>query len=74
MLGLFFDPEDGSDIFLRNVDWPSADCAELYCRRQKSAVNCLMSDWDKKECFPPDNIVVILSLQLSFNQASVIAE
>jgi hypothetical protein len=31
---LIFDPEDGSDIFLRNVDWLSTDHTTLYPRRQ----------------------------------------
>jgi hypothetical protein len=32
-LGLFFDPEDRGDIFLRNVGWHSTDCMALYPRR-----------------------------------------
>jgi hypothetical protein len=34
LLGLFFDPEDGDDIFLRNVGWLSTDYTALYHRRQ----------------------------------------
>jgi hypothetical protein len=33
LLGLFFDPEDGDDMFLRNVSWPSTDYTALYPRR-----------------------------------------
>jgi hypothetical protein len=29
-LGLFFDPEDGGDMFLRNVDWLSMDNRAFY--------------------------------------------
>jgi hypothetical protein len=36
LLGLFFDPEDGSDMLLRNVSWLSTDCTELYHRRKGS--------------------------------------
>jgi hypothetical protein len=28
------DPENGGDMFLRNVDWLSLDCTDLYPRRQ----------------------------------------
>jgi hypothetical protein len=31
--GLFFDPKDGGDIFLRNVGWLSTDYTALYARR-----------------------------------------
>jgi hypothetical protein len=34
LLGIFFDPEDGGDMFLRNVGWLSADYTTLYPRRQ----------------------------------------
>jgi hypothetical protein len=30
LLGLFFDPEDGSDMFLRNVGWLSTDCKAFF--------------------------------------------
>jgi hypothetical protein len=30
---IFLDPEDGGDVFLRNVGWISADYAVLYPRR-----------------------------------------
>jgi hypothetical protein len=32
LLGLFIDPEDGGDIFLRNIYWVSADYTALYSR------------------------------------------
>jgi hypothetical protein len=32
-LRLFFDPEDGGDMFLRNVRWLSTDYKALYPRR-----------------------------------------
>jgi hypothetical protein len=31
---LFFDHEDGGDMFFRNVSWLSTDCTALYPRRQ----------------------------------------
>jgi hypothetical protein len=30
LFGLFFDTEDGSDMFLRNIGWPSTVHAALY--------------------------------------------
>jgi hypothetical protein len=30
LLGLFFEPEDGGDMFLQNIDWLSVDYAALY--------------------------------------------
>jgi hypothetical protein len=35
LLCLFFGPEDGGDIFLRNVGWLSTDYTAFYLRRQK---------------------------------------
>jgi hypothetical protein len=37
LLGLFFDPEDGNDIFLQNVDSLSTDYTTFYPRRQHSS-------------------------------------
>jgi hypothetical protein len=34
LLDLFFDPENGGEIFLRNVGWLSTDYTALYLRRQ----------------------------------------
>jgi hypothetical protein len=36
VLGLFYDPEDGGDMFLRNVIWLPTNYTALYPRRQKS--------------------------------------
>jgi hypothetical protein len=33
LLGLFFDPEYGEDMLLRNAVWLSTDCMALYPRR-----------------------------------------
>jgi hypothetical protein len=42
LLCLFFDPEDGGDMFLRNAGWLSTDYTALYPRRY----NCsLKSSW-----------------------------
>jgi hypothetical protein len=34
LLRLFFDPEDGGDLFLRNVNWLSEDLRSLFSGRQ----------------------------------------
>jgi hypothetical protein len=41
-LGLFLDPEDGGDTFLRNVCWYSTDYTALYL--QNFAIFFLMND------------------------------
>jgi hypothetical protein len=37
LLGWLLDPDDGGDIFLRNVTWLSLDYTALYPRRQNSS-------------------------------------
>jgi hypothetical protein len=37
LLGLFFDTENGSDTFFRNICWLSTDYVALYPRRQISS-------------------------------------
>jgi hypothetical protein len=41
LLFLFFDPEDRSDMFLRNVGWLLANSTGLYPRRQ----DCSLRQW-----------------------------
>jgi hypothetical protein len=36
LLGIFFDPEDGGDMFLQNVGCPSMDYTALYIRSDNS--------------------------------------
>jgi hypothetical protein len=36
-VGLLFDPENGGNMFLQNVDWFSVDYTTLYPRRQNSS-------------------------------------
>jgi hypothetical protein len=42
ILVLFFGPEDGSEFFLRNVKWFSAECTALYPRSRNPS---LSSQW-----------------------------
>jgi hypothetical protein len=37
LFGLFFDPEDGGDMLLQNVDWLSMDYTVFYPRRENSS-------------------------------------
>jgi hypothetical protein len=37
LLGLFFDPENGGDMFLRSASWPSTDYTAVYSIRQNSS-------------------------------------
>jgi uncharacterized protein YbdZ (MbtH family) len=46
---LFFDPEDGSDKFFRNVDQFSMHYTVLYPRRQKSSL------WRRDKLVPAGN-------------------
>jgi hypothetical protein len=43
LLTLFFDPEDGGDVFFRNVCSLSTDYKALYHRRQDSSIVSLQS-------------------------------
>jgi hypothetical protein len=36
LLGLFFDPEDGVDVSLQNIDWLSLNHMTLYPTRENS--------------------------------------
>jgi hypothetical protein len=47
LLGLFFDPQDGGYIFLRNVGELSTDYTALYPRRQNSSEEFLFKINDK---------------------------
>jgi hypothetical protein len=54
LLGLFFRPEDGGDIFLRNVGLILTDYTALYPRRYNCSyrifvVSFLESDWIGQE-------------------------
>jgi hypothetical protein len=43
LLSLFFNPEDGGDMFLQIVGWLSRDYMALYHRRQYSSENMELS-------------------------------
>jgi hypothetical protein len=45
-IGLCYGPEDGGDIFLRNVQWLSTECTALHPRTQLSYVS-----WELMDCF-----------------------
>jgi hypothetical protein len=71
LLGLFFDLEDGGDIFLRNVSWLSMDYMALYPRRWNSSENeyCAFvirpstgSSW-KTEVLPSCNVQHLCTYQ-----------
>jgi hypothetical protein len=50
--GLFFPPDDGGDMFLRNVGWLSVDHVALCRRRQYSSKFLLQGvSADKREMF-----------------------
>jgi hypothetical protein len=42
VLGSFFDPEDGGNMFLRNIDWLSTDYTALYRRRENTLLILLL--------------------------------
>jgi hypothetical protein len=50
ILSLFFEPENGGDMFLRNVGWHSKDYTELYRRRWYSSIqDCVQESMQKLE-------------------------
>jgi hypothetical protein len=48
LLGLFFYPEDGGDMFLWNVSWLSMDYIPLYPRIQNSSKHNSPPWWGEK--------------------------
>jgi hypothetical protein len=49
LLSIFFNPEDGIDMFLRNVNWLSTDYTTLYPRRQNTTVCDKAMGWKTGE-------------------------
>jgi hypothetical protein len=47
LLSLYFDPEDGRNMFLRNLGWFSTDYTALYPRRLYSHITAA---WDQTTC------------------------
>jgi hypothetical protein len=58
LLCLFFDTENGGDMFLRNVCWLSTDYTALYPRRQNSSLL-----WEPQT--PHFNIILSICVQVS---------
>jgi hypothetical protein len=47
LLGLFFKPEDGSNIIIRNVGWLSTDYTASYLRKQSSLIWIIIAKYWK---------------------------
>jgi hypothetical protein len=67
-LGLFFDPEDRDDMFLRNVDWLSTECGK-YISEYISISGCIVpdagvTDWAGEPVTLQIHILVVLRSNL----------
>jgi hypothetical protein len=67
LLGLFFGPEDGDDMFLRNVVWLSTDYTALYRRRRNSfSLQLVVHNMtNHRPCEPNFHSVLILKYEKS---------
>jgi hypothetical protein len=65
LFGLFFDPEDGGEMFLRNACWLLTGHTELYLRRQ----NYLFAF----SIYSPDNslllYIILVRIQLEYHSS-----
>jgi hypothetical protein len=66
LLGLFFDPEDGGDMFLQNVDWLSTYYTTLNPRSQYSSAKRL---FPRKNSAPWNQLTTSSSKLLRFHVA-----
>jgi hypothetical protein len=51
LLGVFFDPLDGSDIFLRNIVWLSTDYMTIHSKRCNSLRRKMISQFHYSKWF-----------------------
>jgi hypothetical protein len=56
LLGLFLDPEDGVDMYLRNVGWRLTDYTALYPRKYNSSQKELLIILKGVSCLSTDRV------------------
>jgi hypothetical protein len=56
LLGLFFDPIDGGDIFLRNVGWLSTDYTAFHLLACWFLLNLFILPWRWRRYVPPKRL------------------
>jgi hypothetical protein len=70
LLPILFDPEEGGDMFLRNVGWLATDYLALYPRRHNSLCSSLICSYS----YASDNFIklhftiIIRSVKLTHNE------
>jgi hypothetical protein len=71
MFGLFFDPEDGGDILLRNVCWFSTNCMDILSKKIGLSTDIIIT---KQHSLQNINLLSIVRLNSSIAERSFVTQ